>query len=512
MLAFLVLALLGRTFGDPGGGFATIREEDVEAHARALAAAPLEGRDSPSPGLARAGDYIIERLRQAGYQGAGPEGAFRLPWTRTLPAPVESKSALSLTDAAGETHAFAFGQDFVPLVDCNGAGAGEPVFCGFGIQARKEKYDDLHGVDLEGRVAVILSGEPRHKKRFEGPEISPEADVHVKLKNLAAAGVAGVVIVRRDDPDQPQDLPPPALAFRHTWAAWNPTANVRDPQIERSFELAVVEVTPAVASRIVGSDVLDLARAIDASGKPNSGKPVAAKVSLASATESRPLPIDNIAGVLPGSDPELRGEYVVVGAHYDHIGVGVRGQVGYGADDNGSGTAALLEVAEALAAATPRRSILVCAFSGEEDGLLGSQAFVRDPPVALDAMVAMLNLDMVGRGETDEVVVLGTERSADLAAVLKRAERQPESARIKALTGKAEHLWQRSDHYNFFQAGVPVLFFFESESELDNPDYHTFRDTLDLLNLDKIARTARLTFNAAWILSEDDERPSRPGG
>ncbi len=217
-------------------------------------------------------------------------------------------------------------------------------------------------------------------------------------------------------------------------------------------------------------------------------------------------------GALRHVRPAAAADYFLVNPVMAWISRNLIGIVPVERGGAGAGVDVLAPAREALAAGAPRRSILACAFSGEEDGLLGSQAFVRDPPVALDAMVAMLNLDMVGRGETDEVVVLGTEQSADLAAVLKRAERHPEATRIQALTGKAEHLWQRSDHYNFFQAGVPVLFFFESESELDNPDYHTFRDTLDLLNLDKIARTARLTFNAAWILSEDDERPSRPGG
>jgi len=508
--AALLLGLAGPLpGGEHGAGFDTITEKDVEAHLLELASAPLEGRDSPSVGLSRAGDYIIARFESAGLKGAGRDGAFRLPWSRELPAPSEAGCKLVLEVPGAEPVTFAFGTDFMPLVDCNGEGAGKPVFCGFGISSKKEKYDDLKGADLKGNVALILDGEPRHKRKFEGELVTPEADVHVKLKNLAAAGAAAVVIVRRPAADQPADARPPALAFRHTWATWNPSERQRDPEVPRKLDLAVVEVTAEAASRILGADVLALAAKLDESAKPDSGAPRDAVLRVQSATERRQVPIDNIAGILRGTDAAVADEYVVVGAHYDHVGVGVRGQIGYGADDNGSGTSALLEVVEALAASKPRRSILACAFSGEEDGLLGSKELVRAPPVPLERMVAMLNLDQIGRGEAGQVVVLGADENPDLMRVLGRAEKQ-HSPKVKAITDKGKHLWQRSDHYSFYEAGVPVLFFFEAETELDNPDYHTWRDTLDLVNTDKVARTARLTFNAAWILAEDDELPSRP--
>jgi hypothetical protein len=491
-------------------GFGTITEDDVERHLHAIASAPLEGRDTPSVGLTRAGDYVIERFRAAGLEGGGPDGAFRIPWTRDLPAPRPAGCRLVVVRDEAET-AYALEEDFVPLLGCNGQGEGRPVFCGFGIRAKKERYDDLRGVELEGNVAVILDGEPRHRRKFEGEIVTPDADLHVKLANLVEEGVSGVIVVRRPAADQPKDLDPPRIGFRHTWASWMPSSGQRDPQVRRELALAVVEVTPAVASAIVGADVLALAEKIDKSGKPDSGEPVDARVRIASSSAVQGLGIDNVVGVLRGTDPDRAHEYVVVGAHVDHVGVGVRGQIGYGADDNGSGTSALIEIVEALAAARPRRSILACAFSGEEDGLLGSRALARDPPVPRDALVAMINLDMIGRGEPGEVVVLGTEENPDLEDVLDRA-RKLKGARVKAITGKARHLWERSDHHSFHQEGVPVLFFFEAESENDNPDYHTWRDTIDRVDPDKIARTARLAYNVTWILAEDDERPSPPRG
>jgi Zn-dependent M28 family amino/carboxypeptidase len=217
-----------------------------------------------------------------------------------------------------------------------------------------------------------------------------------------------------------------------------------------------------------------------------------------------------VVGILPGSDPERAKEYVVIGAHYDHIGVDPWGRIGFGADDNGSGVAALLELADALALARPARSILFCGFSSEEDGLHGSRAIASNPPVPRESLVAMLNLDMIGRGETDEVVVLGVKQNPDLGKVLKRARKLKSTKLKKVITDRADHLWQRSDHYCFHEVGVPSLFLFEAPSDSDNPDYHTFRDTIDRVDLEKVVRTTRFTYNTAWILATDDDRPSAP--
>jgi len=231
---------------------------------------------------------------------------------------------------------------------------------------------------------------------------------------------------------------------------------------------------------------------------------------MASGTSVGRVDIPNVVGYLQGSDPALREQFVVVGAHYDHLGVDARGRVGFGADDNASGTAALLEIAQAMAIAGPRRSVLFCAFAAEEDGLLGSRAFCENPPVPIPSIVAMLNFDMLGVGSKSEVVVLGTRQNPDLEKTLKRARKTRDCRLKRVITGKAGHLWERSDQFAFHEVGIPALFFFEAVSEQDNPDYHTFRDTIDLLDMVKITRTARLGFNSAWLLATDEERPSAP--
>jgi hypothetical protein len=270
-------------------------------------------------------------------------------------------------------------------------------------------------------------------------------------------------------------------------------------------DLPVLEITPAVAEAIVGQDVLPLVEKVDKSAKAPKPVETGRRVSMASASEERKVPIDNVVGILKGSDPELADEYVVIGAHYDHVGVDTRGRIGFGADDNASGTAAMLEVATALAEGKPRRSILVCAFAAEEDGLLGSAALVDDPPVPTDAMVTMINMDMVGRGETDEVVVLGLIKNPGFEKLLKRAQKLQPTKVKNIVQRQGQELFQRSDHYNFHKKQVPVLFFFEQLPIDKNEDYHTWRDSIDKLDFEKIARTSRLVFNTCWLLANLSE-------
>jgi Zn-dependent M28 family amino/carboxypeptidase len=237
------------------------------------------------------------------------------------------------------------------------------------------------------------------------------------------------------------------------------------------------------------------------------------------ATEVQELRVDNVAGLVRGSDPARAGEVVVIGAHYDHVGVDDRGRVGLGADDNASGTAALLELARALAEARPARSVACVAFAGEEDGLLGSAAFCEHPPWAMAGavgaeppatVIAMLNMDMIGRGKRDSVAVIGLEQNPDLGKLLERAQRLEPSGVTRLVTRGGAELWERSDHFSFHQIGVPVLFFFEGLPISDNPDYHTWRDTLEQLDFDKIARTTRLVYNTAWLLANDADKPAPP--
>jgi Zn-dependent M28 family amino/carboxypeptidase len=233
-------------------------------------------------------------------------------------------------------------------------------------------------------------------------------------------------------------------------------------------------------------------------------------------------PTQNILGLVQGSDPGLRDEVTIVGAHYDHDGEAF-GQIWYGADDNGSGTAAILELAEAFAKGSrpPARSVLLCAWAGEEKGLLGSRYYVSHPLFPLNRTVAMLQMDMIGRNEehpanrsqqipeerasenSNSLNVLGSAFSPDLKAIISSMNSQPALNLHFRYDFGAEDLMRRSDQWSFLQKGIPAIFFFTGL----HPDYHTPRDTADKINYPKLEKVAKLVYLTAFQLATSPTRP-----
>jgi peptidase M28-like protein len=218
----------------------------------------------------------------------------------------------------------------------------------------------------------------------------------------------------------------------------------------------------------------------------------------------------NVVGILEGSDSLLRREYIVISAHMDHVGIGapVNGDSIYnGADDDASGTAGVLELAEALSrpGARPKRSVVFLTVSGEEHGLWGSSWFSEHPPVAIAQMVADLNIDMIGRNWKDTIVVIGKEHS-DLGATLDRVNRAHPELGMKAIDDiwPEENFYFRSDHYNFARKGVPILFFFNGT----HPDYHGPKDEPDRIDAEKEARIVRLVYLIAQDIGDAPRRPA----
>lgn len=530
ILSALVLLGLG---GDVLDGSKAIEEKSIAEDVAFLARVEMEGRDSPSAGQRRAADYISARFRSFGLlpcedadevlarfgvqvadQGEPVPGAtsssevsYLRPFERGLEAPVVEDCRFTFGGGgAGDESRASYGIDWVPVRGCAGRFKGELLFAGFGIRSKSDRYDDIGGRDLEGRVALIVEGEPRHKRKFDGPELTDSALLWSKLTMLQDEGVEGVVVVRRE-PALPKGkreaFEPLAFGYRYSNASFVGEAPLRAPRRRPP----VVEVTPEFAEKLLGFDVVGWAESVDKSGTAKKVSHEARVVDVKSTLRLQQVRVDNVVGVLPGSDPMLAEEYVVVGAHYDHIGVGVGGRVGPGADDNASGTAGLLALVEALSISRPGRSVLICAFSAEEAGLLGSKALCADPPVVLSSIVAMLNMDMIGRGGASEVAVLGTALNPDLAKVLSRGQKLGKTGVKKLVTDGGVELWARSDHYSFHSAGVPALFFFEGLPISRNADYHTWRDVVSLVDAKKIRNTCKLVHQTLCLLANDDSRP-----
>ncbi len=532
---------------DVAPALATIRVEDVKASVTYLASPELEGRDSPSVGLELASRYLCERFTAAGLHPAQDsletwkqvesatappewsrpsdgEGTFLRPIhvqevqteKRAYRRPVVEECTLDL-EVEGQSEHFEYGRDFVPVLGMEGDVRGELVFAGFGIEYEEEHYDDLGGLRLKGKIALILEGEPRHSKRFEGTDATEAASLWRKVARLEKEGVSGVVVARRPPADEEKEkkstkeattpeAEPARLSFRYTWAFFQgqrPDPPARDG-------LPMIEVSLACATKLLGEDVAALGAKMDRSVRPTKVKQEGRSVSFRTKLQEGGVRMDNVVAIVPGHDPARAAEWVIVGAHYDHIGVSPRGQIGMGADDNGSGTAAMIEIAEAMAGTQPARSVLFIAFSGEEDGLVGSARFAAEMPFEKQAVVAMVNLDMIGRGERDVATVLGIQYNPDLERVLDRARRLGKTGIKKIDSTGDQELFKRSDQYSFHLIGIPTVFFMEDLPLATNTEYHTWKDTVELLDLEKIANTAKLAFDTAWLLANDEDRPSAP--
>jgi Zn-dependent M28 family amino/carboxypeptidase len=269
---------------------------------------------------------------------------------------------------------------------------------------------------------------------------------------------------------------------------------------------AFVEIRDATAAAVFGIDPAALAGATIRSARRLEGFTLS--VDLAERVESR-VTAPNVIGILEGSDPRLKNEYIVLSAHMDHVGVGrpVNGDSIYnGADDDASGTIAVVEAAEAFAVLRPRpkRSIVFMTVSGEEKGLWGSAYFAEHPTVPLSGIVANLNLDMVGRNWTDTIAVIGKQHS-DLGATLNRVAAAHPELRMTPIDDiwPQENFYYRSDHYNFARKGVPILFFFNGT----HADYHQPSDHVDKIDAEKEARIVKLVFYLGLEIANAADRP-----
>jgi hypothetical protein len=281
---------------------------------------------------------------------------------------------------------------------------------------------------------------------------------------------------------------------------------------EPVYELGDVESRlPAVL--VLGESLQSALEALGVAVEPSMMSSATAgndvRVELSANLSAEMITAPNVIGVLPGGDDRLRDEFVLISAHMDGLGVGpaVDGDSIYnGADDNASGTAAVLEVAEALAALPerPRRSIAFLAVSGEETGLLGSAAFVENPPIPLERIVANLNIDMIGRNWEDTISVIGKPYSTLGVLVDSVAAAHPElGMTVVGDRWPAEHFFFRSDHFNFARKGIPAVFFFNGV----HPDYHQPSDEVDKIKFEKAARISRLVFEVALAIADAEQAP-----
>jgi hypothetical protein len=425
------------------------------AHVQFLAADELRGRETGTPEHRRAAEYVATQFQAAGLQPAGASSGFIQPVPFRARRIVEERSSLALVRDGkpepvelGEEAVFSMRIEHPPEVEA------PLVFVGYGLTVPEQGHDDLAGLDLRGKVVLLFTGGP---ESIPGPLLAHYQSAGERWSFLKRAGALGMVAIQNP---RGQDVP----WDRSKLARFLPAMELTDPELnETAGQQLSVTFNPERAAKLfagTGQDYKELLAAAQAR-KPLPRFPLPAAISAKVSFASEERESQNVVGVLPGSDPQLKDEYVVLSAHLDHVGVGkpIEGDEIYnGAMDNASGIATLIEIARMISESRAQlgRSVVFLAVTGEEKGLLGSRHYAAHPTVPRQAMVANLNTDMFSPFfPLKSLIVQGLEES-DLAADLRKVA-APVGIEVLSDPEPERNAFIRSDQYSFIRKGVPAL-------------------------------------------------------
>lgn len=465
-----------------------------------LASDDLKGRGNGTPELDRAAEYIAQHFREFGLKASGDDHTFFQRFSLVVGAKLGDKNSATLAQGSSSTP-LKVGQDYAPLsFSANATVTASLVFAGYGITAPEYHYDDYQGLDANGKAVMVLRHEPQENDEhsiFLGKQLTAHAEIVNKAINARNHGARAMILVRDlgNHPDQTDEL----LRFEEA----------SGPQ---EMSIPIVQIKVDEANRWLkpsGQTIDELRQAIDKDLSNHSMTlEASSRLTLTVDIERIHRAVANVVGVLPGSEASLAGQYIVVGAHYDHLGLGdqnslapsQRGQPHHGADDNASGVSGVLELADVLShtAPKPRHSIAFVNFAGEELGLLGSAYFTQHPPISLSQTIAMINLDMIGRVANNRLYVSGTGTSPGFKQIAQDANRGPGFDLNYSASG-----YGASDQTSFTIHEVPVFFFFSGL----HSDYHKPSDTWDKIDAADGARVVELVSNVVAGLDALNEKP-----
>jgi hypothetical protein len=495
VIAIVLTALVGlATRPWELAGSELIETDELSAHAKFLAAPELSGRGVGTPGIATARDYIAAEFAKYGLRPGGDNASYLQKFTVAVGVRVKQPSSLAL----GQDPVLKLDEDWLPLgLSSSGRVNADAVFAGYGITAKDYGYDDYAGIDAKGKIVFVLRYEPpptNDQSPFKKPpDFSTHAALRTKANNAREHGAIGMILV---DMDQRGNAMTELMSLRST--LWRTGSSLVAAQIKRH----AAENWFAAQ----GVSLKLLKERIDREGKPASleiaGKTISMQVTLEEEREQA----ENVVGVLPGRDPSSAPEYLVIGAHYDHLGLGyygardpsAAGMIHHGADDNASGTSVLLHVARRLSQVEPKpfRSIVFVAFSAEELGLHGSRHFVSGWP-QIGSVKSMINLDMVGRLREARVTIFGVRSAPPFETIVVSNAKQ-----LGLQTNLADGVGP-SDHQSFYNKQIPVLHFFTGS----HPDYHRPGDTWDKLNYAGMTQIGDLVLGCALAIAALPDAP-----
>jgi Zn-dependent M28 family amino/carboxypeptidase len=464
---------------------------DIQYHVNYLASDSLEGRLAGTPGCEKAANYLAAEFARFGLQPLADNNGYEQKFDFVGAVQLGDKNRLTLQRAGRDT-TLLVNTDFIPAgFSASDSASGEVVFAGYGISADKLNYDDYANIEVKGKIVLAL----RYSPASNNPHASFAEFEPIRYKALQARqrGAKALLIVNIADSTTQATATLPKLHFDRA---------ASDAGLPVAYVTAEIADWLLEASKQTGKN---LQTQINKNTKPISFAIAASRAAITTEIKQERRSSANIIGKLSGSDPSLKEQAVIIGAHYDHLGRSVEGamdpdnegQIHNGADDNASGTAGVLELAQYFAAQKkrPRRSLIFMAFSGEELGLLGSAHYVEHPTFPLPQTLAMINMDMIGRLRDSLLVVHGVGTSPPWQALVESLNHPPQFR----LTLKKEGPGP-SDHASFYRKNIPVLFFFTNE----HSDYHRVTDDADKINIEGEARILRFIAQVVTEVANQD--------
>jgi Zn-dependent M28 family amino/carboxypeptidase len=501
-------------------GADTITAAQLKDYLLFISSDVMEGRDTPSRGLDTTAQFLALNLSRWGLKPAGDDGSYfqKIALSRDVIDKAETRVQLS-------NQTLAFGEDYIPFARTADLPATQLVFAGNGWLVKSKNIDAYKGIDAKGKIAVIFAPPNGYPRAITAADVMGKRgeDWMNAAEYAQKQGVAGIVMI-------------PDFQYLANWdrnrarITERGTTKVDKFQAPAGAQIPQLVVSPRIANSLFQGERQTAASIFEAASAGQLPDPFALnpdkKLSLTVKLKSDSAATQNVVAVFEGSDPVLKNEYVALGAHYDHIGIGipVNGDaINNGADDDGSGTTALLAMAEALAKAgtRPKRSVLFVWHAGEEKGLWGSRYFTDYPTIPLDKIVTQINIDMIGRSKKegdmnplnrglsgpDQIYVIGSKMmSTELGELVETVNKQYLNLAYDYRfddPSDPNRFFFRSDHYNYARKGIPIVFFFDGVHE----DYHRPGDSVDKIDFQKMEKVARSIYLTLWEVAN---RPTRP--